>query len=642
MKAGSEPDKNLKFKPTAMSSEKSLEIIRDPQTNGRLRGRWSQTAVIDHPPKPRLALTIGVTGHRLHRDPPLAGRAEANARAFDIEAVEQAIGDFFRTTVATFASVKEGVSQSFDPAPPAFTLISSLAEGADRIAARAALAAGFALDVVLPCPASIYLRTFADDASRGEFDALMASARACLVLPLAGKPEKAIADRLPRSYELAGLTMLAQSDILVAVWDGKPADGRGGTGQIVDEAARGGVPVVVVDPASGATRMLWPDDFSGETFARHAEDIAPRTVESCLAAVIRRLISPPASLNERLGLAEYMSCRLGDGRAKARSASRASFVFDGKDIERSRSQWPRVSAAVTAWPSNLGAARRYSEALLAAEEVAGRSAGRYRRLFLFSSAASAVAALLVAGAARFHDMHELAAAFEFLTVALVGNLVFFATRRRWHYRWFEAREVVERLRIVAMPWLLGAWPASLKPGQAAWPGWYARAIVREQPLFSGDLADLLHEARDILLALVEEQLSYHSGNAERLERRDRVFESVGLSFLVASLGNNGLYLVAKFMHWASMSEFESWGLAASIFLPAAATASYGVRLFGDFEDLARRSRRTATQLEALKTRLVGELDLPALRALAGQAARAMLSDLDAWRVAVESRRLSAS
>ena len=91
-----------------------------------------------------------------------------------------------------------------------------------------------------------------------------------------------------------------------------------------------------------------------------------------------------------------------------------------------------------------------------------------------------------------------------------------------------------------------------------------------------------------------------------------------------------------------MSTFESWGLAASIFLPAAATASYGVRLFGDFEDMARRSRRTAMQLEALKTRLVGQIDLPALRGLAGQAARAMLSDLDAWRVAVESRRLSAS
>ncbi len=595
-----------------------------------------------HPPKPRLALTIGVTGHRLHRGPSVAGRGEANVRVFDVEVVEDALGRFFRTTIATFATVKDEVSGSFDSAAPKFTLVSSLAEGADRLAARAALAAGFALDVVLPCPPSIYLRTFADDASRSEFDALMAPARSRLVLPLAGASDKTIEDRLPRSYESAGFTMLAQSDIVVAVWDGKPADGRGGTGEIVDEAARRGAPVVVVDPSTGATRMLWPDVFADESLPRRAEDITPRTVESCLAAVIHQLISPPASPQERIGLAEYLSYRLAHGRAKAKSGSRASLVFDGKDIERSRSQWPRVSAAVAVWPANIGAVKRYADALLAAEEVAGRNARNYRRLFLFSSAMSAIASLLVAAAARYHNMHEPAAAFEFVTVALVGILVFFATRWRWHHRWFEAREVVERLRIVSMPWLLGAWPASLKPGQAAWPGWYVRAIAREQPLFSGDLADLLHEARDILWALVDEQLTYHLRNAERLERRDRGFEAAGLVLLLGSLCVNALYVLAKTVDWASLSEFESWGMAASIFLPAAATASYGVRLFGDFEDLARRSRHTAEQLEALKTRLVGDLDLAALRTLADRAARAMLSDLDAWRVAVESRRLSAS
>ena len=78
-------------------------------------------------------------------------------------------------------------------------------------------------------------------------------------------------------------------------------------------------------------------------------------------------------------------------------------------------------------------------------------------------------ALFVAGAARFHALHLAAATFELLTVALVGGLVFFATRRRWHHQWFEAREVAERLRIVAPAWLLGAWPSHLKPAQAAWP-----------------------------------------------------------------------------------------------------------------------------------------------------------------------------
>jgi len=66
-----------------------------------------------------------------------------------------------------------------------------------------------------------------------------------------------------------------------------------------------------------------------------------------------------------------------------------------------------------------------------------------------------------------------------------------------------------------------------------------------------------------------------------------------------------------------------------------------VRLFGDFEDLARRSRRTAAELRGLQARMTSALDLRGLRGIAEAATRAMLSDLDAWRVAVESRRLSA-
>jgi hypothetical protein len=591
--------------------------------------------LIHHPPKPRFALTLGVTGHRLRRNGSTAAGSEAGERVFDVEAVEIALGAFFRAALAASAVVTEEMTQFHDAAAPGFTLISSLAEGADRIAAQAALAAGFALDVVLPCPASIYVATFSDDVSRAAFDALMDRARARLVLPLAGKPEKSVDDRLPLSYETAGLTMLAQSDILIAIWDGKPADGRGGTGQIVDEAVRRGIPVVVFDPATGATQMLWANDPADPASARHAEDIAPRAVDSCLGAVLRRILSPPASLHEQYGLAEYFACSVAPGR-------RASLVFDGQDIERSRALWPRISAAVGATPANIGAAKRYSDAMRAAEDVAGRSANRYRLLFLASSLASVAASLFVARAARFHEAHPLTALIELVTVALVAGLAYFATLRRWHNQWFEAREAVERLRIVVLPWVLGAWPAGFGPAQTSWPGWYARATMREQPLFSGNLSDLLGEARDILRTLVKEQSAYHLANAARLERRDHFLEMLGLGLLAASIGDNGLYLLAKLVGWSNVADFEFWSLPLSIFLPAAATATYGIRLFGDFEDLARRSRRAASLLETLEGRLVDDLDLPALRALTGQAASAMLSDLDAWRVAVESRRLSAS
>jgi len=593
--------------------------------------------VSHHPPKPRLALTLGVTGHRLMRAPTAGEDGGGASRPFDVAAVGNALDSTFAAAAAGLAAIGAEAKAAFSEVSPVVTLISSLAEGADRIAARAALDAGFALDVVLPCPASIYAETFVDDASREEFASLLARARATLVLPLAGDSAAPLDERLPATFEAAGLTTLAQSDILVAVWDGKPAGGRGGTGQIVEEAARRGAPILVIDPKDGATRLLWADETAEPATARRALDIAPRPLAPALAELIAHIVGPPLAAEERAGLKQYFACRVG-----ADASRRASHVFDGRDLEAPRAQWPRVSAAVGKSATNRAAAMRYSQALLAAEDVAARHAGAYRRLFLVSSAATVLASAFVAGAARFRELHLTAAAFEFLTVALVGGLVLFATRRRWHQQWFEAREVAERLRVVAPAWLLGAWPSHLKPAQAAWPGWCARAVARELPLFAGEIGELTGEIRDILAALVDEQLAYHVANAKRLERRDHIYEGIGVGLLAASLVNNAVYLAVRFLDAPGLENYESWGLAAAIFLPAAATAAYGVRLFGDYEDLARRSRRTVGELRALQARIVGALDLRALRGVAEAATRAMLSDLEAWRVAVESRRLSAS
>jgi len=582
-------------------------------------------------------LTLGVTGHRFTRAR-TAGESEPPAmRPVDVAAVTKALEAAFAAAAAGLAALSAEARACFSEVPPIVTLISSLAEGADRVAAQAALDAGFALDVVLPCPAAIYLETFVDDMSRQDFASLLARARATLVMPLAGDSSAPLAERLPATFEAAGLTTLALSDILVAVWDGKPAEGRGGTGQIVEEAARRGAPIVVVDPKDGASRLLWADEPADEATARRALDIAPRPLTPALAELIARIVGPPSAADERAGLKQYFASGVGEDASR-----RASHVFDGRDLKAPRAHWPRVSAAVGESATNRAAAIRYSQALLAAEDVAARHAGAYRRLFLVSSAATVLASAFVAAAARFRELHLTASAFELLTVALVGGLVLFATRRRWHHQWFEAREVAERLRIVAPAWLLGAWPSHLKPAQAAWPGWCARAVARELPLFAGEIGDLTGEIRDILAALVDEQLAYHVANAERLERRDHVYEGIGVGLLAASLVNNAVYLVARFFDASGLESYESWGLAAAIFLPAAATAAYGVRLFGDYEDLARRSRRTAGELRALQARIVGALDVRSLRGVAEATTRAMLSDLDAWRVAVESRRLSAS
>jgi hypothetical protein len=595
-----------------------------------------------HPPKPRLALTLGVTGHRPSR-PATAGAAEPSLRAFDALSIERGVGSALDEALAALCSIDAETRTLFAAEPPVLSIVSALAEGSDRIAARAALARGFALDVVLPCPAAAYEATFADDESRAEFTALLKLARARLVLPLAGEARNARGDRLARAYEAAGLATLDKADILLAVWDGKPAQGRGGTGEIVDEAARQGVPVAIVDPSNGSTRLLWEPDPGGETPARRAEDIAPVPIASALPAIVRRLFAPPVLADERGGLRAYFA-----GAISGAAAEDEGPAGGPPSNERRRVSSPRptlesaLSGVTTENATNRMAAARFSAALEAGEAVAGLNARRYRLLLLASSLAAVVMSLFVAAATWLDDLHALASGFELGALALVSAAAFVARRRRWRNHWFAAREVVERLRLAPASWLLGsrlsAWPA--RP--SSWPEWYALAIFREQPLFSADISERAYAPRDALMALFDGQASRHRRHEARMNALSRRLEGLGLALLATMAIINVVYLAASLADWTAIERQDAAVLAASIFLAASACTLYAARLFGDYEALARQSRRAATNLEEAKLRLLEEPDLPAMRAIAGQASQAMLSDIEAWRTAVESRRVSPS
>ena len=184
-----------------------------------------------HPSSP--GLRIGVSGHRV--PPKLPEESEAPLRAL-----------VDRTLAAIAATARKANTAS------TLVIVSSLAEGSDRIVAAAGLAAGFALQAVLPFEKAEYERDFETSMSRSEFEELLG--RACDVFELDGA-----ADERPRAYEAAGLFMLANIDVLVAIWDGGVAAGIGGTAQIVERAIADGIAVVWIEPSHpNAMQISWP------------------------------------------------------------------------------------------------------------------------------------------------------------------------------------------------------------------------------------------------------------------------------------------------------------------------------------------------------------------------------------------------
>lgn len=158
---------------------------------------------------PAATLTVGVTGHRLLER--VETLREAAERAFDI------------------------IKELHPERHPCF--ISQLAEGADRVVARIALERRFDLAAILPFPRDEFVKDFGSQESRAEFDELAANAHV-EELPMPAERTS--------GYAAAGHRMLDRAHVLIALWDGQPGRGEGGTAEIVAEARRRGLPLIWV------------------------------------------------------------------------------------------------------------------------------------------------------------------------------------------------------------------------------------------------------------------------------------------------------------------------------------------------------------------------------------------------------------
>jgi hypothetical protein len=122
------------------------------------------------------------------------------------------------------------------------TAVSPLAEGSDRLFAECALRLGFALEALLPMPVDEYLKTFEAPAATPNFHRLLAQAVRSRELTGSLIDSKA-------AYEALGHEIVEACDVLVAVWDAKPAAGRGGTPEVIENALDYGRRVIWVDAA---------------------------------------------------------------------------------------------------------------------------------------------------------------------------------------------------------------------------------------------------------------------------------------------------------------------------------------------------------------------------------------------------------
>jgi hypothetical protein len=215
----------------------------------------------------RLPLVIGVTGHRDLRDQ-------------DIPALE-------REVAAIITALRHDYLHGDRETP--LIILSSLAEGADRLVVRVALAHGARLIAPMPMPIEEYRRDFEPGLQAGntaEFDALLAQAIAAPVVPftpgnsLAGI--RADADKRAEQYRAVGLFIAQHANVLVALWEGDGgAMATGGTAEVVAFKRRG-IPLDIQGSIIGSARASLDASEIGPVI--HV--VTPRRKETSAAAEV--------------------------------------------------------------------------------------------------------------------------------------------------------------------------------------------------------------------------------------------------------------------------------------------------------------------------------------------------------------------
>ncbi len=591
------------------------------------------------PPRLPFLVTLGVSGHRTEA---FSDAAWTKVRA--------AVKQIFDQLGNCAADVHGQCSDLYDDGGVCFRVVTPLAEGSDQLVAEVALERGWRIDAVLPFAAGAYRDTMGSAVGRSGFDRLLEASASRFVLP--GDPDD------PRSaYVMAGRATLAHCSILVAIWDGLPARGKGGTADVVKSALERGNAVIHLNPARPEfPRLIW-SAFDPVVFTREDDGSVSRPLtDAALCEMLSATYLPPPGADERDFLRLFLTeapprwqwrieYPLMLGLLGAKRPTRGVIDDQVRDSQRA-AEWADYRARC-AKPQGIDPPLDLLErAYSAADRLAIRFAQAYRSGHVFAFVFGALA--VVIGLSAFINPHwqlQFAAIELVVTFAVIFN-GWIGNRQQWHRRWLDYRQLADRLRLMRSLNLLAV-AAPEPPGTPTnpvprrWIDSYAIGVWRALGIPSGALtqsgAAVL--ADSIAEQEIAPQVAYHRRNAAQVDVLDSRLGGLATSLFVITLIVSIATVAGTATNAQWVNDYSNWLTLVSAGFPALGTAVFGIRFQADFGGDAVRSLSTAGTLERFQDELERGVGLSRAADLLEQAGRVMLADLDEWRLVNQQREL---
>lgn len=166
-------------------------------------------------------------------------------------------------------AIKEALETLRHEAPGEWIGLSSVAIGSDQKFVDQVLGLGMSWHVILPLPRAEFQKDFNPD-DWADVEQMLTQAEHIRVISENGSREDAYLD--------CGMETVNGCDVLLALWDGQPARGKGGTADVISYAQSLGKPVIVIDAHTLAVRRLnfthLPGADKSLRFLNHLPDAA--------------------------------------------------------------------------------------------------------------------------------------------------------------------------------------------------------------------------------------------------------------------------------------------------------------------------------------------------------------------------------
>lgn len=435
------------------------------------------------------------------------------------------------------------------------------------------------------------------------------------------------------------------ADLVVVVWTGGPARGAGGTADAVLCALQLGLPVLWIKPAEPHPLRLirpeqLPSDFHFPEFQEalhsgrldHVEIAHPDSFRDAIGYT-----GPAASPDGE----PLPSWRAVARRVLNRTLWRTYAVFRnlmGGKVEMASTDVP-VPESLAEQPGFKHMTAAYFEA----DHSANRLSAIHRSEIVLLVVGMIAAAAVGSAWTMWPKVKVLAMCIE-LALSITALVVWItASYARQHERWSEQRHRAEHLRLDRAGWVIGVGIAGAMPAQGQPGGRVARDALRESGLPHGkyDPERVRTWGAWAMNELIRGQAAYHRASSVRDGRIAHRIHMLEDASFVLFLLVFALYVLAYAVGWGHYLPAWTVGVVAmtGTVVPAVAAASIALEAKLEFQEQSARSRRIATSLDELSTRLGPDPSFDTLQDVGRAALRLHLAESTQWREGTDRRRL---